>query len=165
MIINNTVPLIKNSLYFTNKNETAKVQSKTYKTGYEWQKAYSLSNVYYMPVNFTSARSSVIKDITHTAIYNKYFLPALQKKPKLGLFEFIKEFPLTQSSAEEVKEFLFGITQDEVLSKSFIEEINKNPRRADGNVAILLDKLGSADSFKEWYYHEKGYQRAYERYF
>lgn len=164
MILN--VSPYKSNYYLNNYGKTVRMQSSVSVPNNVEQNVQPLSNIYYLPLNFTGVHNAIIKDIEQTVIYNNHYLPALKKKPKLGLFEFLKELSPTKSiSHKEIKEFLFGITKNEDLSKAFIEEINQNPRKASENTAVLLRQLGSADAFKEWYYHESGYQRAYEKYF
>ena len=108
----------------------------------------------YQP-NFLGNISLNVKNIENTKLYSTYL------KSGSSLFEFIKNI---KANRVEVFEFLFGITKDENLSKDFITEINAEPRKADENTKILLNKIGS-ERFKSWYYHKDGYQRAYERYF
>ena len=112
-------------------------------------------NVFYIHPSFLG-RSTVIKDLAETGLYKQFV------NSGKSFFRFIKD---SKTNPRQVKEFLFGITKDENASKSFIEEITQNPKMADKITGVLLDKIGSVDSFKEWYYHKFGYQRAYERYF
>ena len=98
----------------------------------------------------------VVKELEKTSLYKQFV------KSGKSYFGFIKE---AKATPKQIAEFLFGITKGEKSSKLFIEEITKNPKMADKNTGILLDKIGSVDSFKQWYYHKNGYQRAYERYF
>ena len=110
---------------------------------------------YYPHPSFLGAMR-VVKDLEKTSLYKQFV------KSGKSYFGFIKD---TNAKPRQIAEFLFGVTKDEKSAKSFIEEITKNPRKADTNTSILLDKMGSVNSFKEWYYHKYGYQRAYERYF
>ena len=105
---------------------------------------------------FMGKVTHMVKDLEKTKLYSDFI------RTDKGLFEFVKEVKATPA---KVIEFLFGITKDENASRDFINEINAEPRKADENTRILLDKLGSTDNFKTWYYHQDGYQRAYERYF
>ena len=98
----------------------------------------------------------VVKDLEKTSLYKQFV------KSGKSYFEFVKD---SNARPRQISEFLFGITKSEDASKSFIEEITKNPRKADKITSILLKKIGGKDAFKEWYYHKYGYQRAYERYF
>lgn len=109
-------------------------------------------------VLFTGNISYNIKDIEDTKLYKEY----CHAQDDLSLFDFVK---FKKASPAEFNEFLFSITKDEDLSREFIREINADPKKADENTKILLKKLGSVENFKNWYYHESGYQRAYERYF
>lgn len=109
-----------------------------------------------MAVNLEKNLLNQVKDLNKTKLYSDFV------NSKMRLFEFIKS---TKAHPALVREFLFGITKDESYSKDFISEINANPRKADENTRILFDKIGSNKDFKSWYFHQDGYQRAYERYF
>lgn len=109
----------------------------------------------YHPV-FTGKIHIVTKDLEKTKLYGDFI------KTDKGFFEFIKD---VKASPAKITEFLFGITKEENASRDFINEINADPRKADINTKILIDKIGSVSNFKMWYYHQDGYQRAYERYF
>ena len=125
------------------------------------------AQIYYLHPSFMGSPLTVVKDLEKTKLYKQLVAEnsLRQANDKLGLFEFLKTSESTRNKANAVKEFLFGITKSESASKSFIEEINKDPKKADFNTSVLIDKLGSIENFKEWYYHKLGYQRAYERYF
>ncbi len=101
-------------------------------------------------------KASLVKELSQTKLYSDY------KSSNKSFFEFIKSVKATPG---KVSEFLFGITKDEEASRKFISEINAEPKNADLNTKILLEKMGNSKNFKAWYYHQDGYQRAYERYF
>ena len=113
-------------------------------------------NIYYTNPAFLGRNYGCVKNLEKTALYKEF---KASGKPH---FAFIKD---SNASPKQIKEFLFGITKSEDSAKIFIEEINKNPKNADKNTKILVEKIGGADNFKSWYYHKDGYQRAYERYF
>ena len=98
----------------------------------------------------------VVKDLEKTSLYKQFV------KSGKSYFAFVKD---TEAKPKQISEFLFGITKNEDFSKNFIEEITKDPKKADKITSVLLKKIGGKDAFKEWYYHKYGYQRAYERYF
>lgn len=115
-----------------------------------------LMNYNISQINFQSNTIKLIKDINQTKLYPDFI------NSKKSLFQFIKT---SKANPALIYEFLFGITKNEKFSKDFITEINAEPRKADEYTNILLNKIGSAENFKTWYYHQDGYQRAYERYF
>lgn len=149
-LINNT------PLKMPNKNNAGSYYGSTEKSGVN-------SNVYYLPLNFGSRFT--VKPLENTKLYQP-FKKQQDGLFKKGYFEFIKQYPVKSKYAvNAVREFLFGITANEEAAKSFIEEITANPRTADSNLNVLLNKIGGVNNFKDWYYHKDGYQRAYERYF
>ena len=115
-----------------------------------------LMNYNISQINFQSNTIKLIKDINQTRLYSDFI------NSKKSLFQFIKTSSVNPAL---IYEFLFGITKNENLAKDFITEINAEPRKADEYTNILLNKIGSVENFKTWYYHQDGYQRAYERYF
>lgn len=116
----------------------------------------NINKHYNIHPSFLGQMSTPDKELTQTELF-----PEFVNSDKT-LFEFIKD---TEAPNEAVYEFLFGITKNEKASSEFIQEINANPRKADENTKLLLQKIGSVNKFKNWYYHQDGYQRAYERYF
>lgn len=142
-------------LQYTNNNKSNNVISINKKLPLAKRNFIQLQSYYPHP-SFLGAKAGIIKDIEKTALYKDFI------QSGKSYFEYIKN---STADPKKIKEFLFGITKSESASKNFIEEINKNPRLADNNTAELIDKLGSVDTFKQWYYHKNGYQRAYERYF
>lgn len=109
-------------------------------------------NAYY---NWISFKGNV--SLESSSLYNEY-----KNSDAKGLYDFIKT---TDAKPDAVYDFMLGITSNEELSKSFIQEINKDPRKSDEITSVLVDKIGGNDKFKKWYYNRDGYQRAYERYF
>lgn len=132
-----------------------KINRNTTMPQYNNETKFTKQTIYYQP-NFKQNTDYSIKDLNQTQLYYDFIE---SEKP---FFEYIKS---SLATPNQINEFLFGITKDEKASKAFIEEINDDPRMADKNTKILLNKLGSTASFKNWYYHQDGYQRAYERYF
>ena len=114
----------------------------------EFLPAYQAINFGYKPIP--------VMELSKTKLYPEFV------NSNKTFFEYIKG---TNASPARVMEFLFGITNNEKASKEFITEINSEPRKADANTKVLLEKLGSTENFKSWYYHQNGYQRAYEKYF
>ncbi len=59
---------------------------------------------------------------------------------------------------------LFEITKDEQKSKTFFDEILKEPRKSKSIVQDLCEKAGGVESFTNWYFAKDGYKAAYEKY-
>ena len=130
-----------------------------------------LSNVYYIHPSFMGAKEARL--LKKGPVLNKGYRDITAKYPEMGIFEYLTGwYPPAiasyreKSSHEMYKEFLYEVTGNEALSKSFIEEITQNPLNSDENMKRLLGLFNNdKDSFKSWYYHKDGYQRAYEKYF
>lgn len=132
-----------------------------------------ISNVYYTHPSFMGAKEARLLNGKLCERLCTGYKEATAKRPNLGLFEYLTEGYAPQlhtfSDMERRlinEDFLFEITKNKELSKSFIEEITHDPLKADENLAKLLGLFNNnINAFKAWYYHQDGYQRAYERYF
>ena len=112
----------------------------------------SSPNSYYNMISFRGSEA-----LKSSPLYKEYKMSGAD-----GFYDFIKS---ADAEPAAMYNFMLGITSDEKASKSFIEEINSDPRKSDEITSVLVDKIGGNDNFKRWYYNKDGYQRAYERYF
>ena len=102
-----------------------------------------LSNVYYIHPSFMGAKEARL--LKKGPVLNKGYRDITAKYPEMGIFEYLTGwYPPAiasyreKSSHEMYKEFLYEVTGNEALSKSFIEEITQNPLNSDENMKRLL---------------------------
>jgi len=80
---------------------------------------------------------------------------------KKSVISFIEDI---NAAPQQIKEFLFAMTSDEVASQKFIKEVVANPREHEKITNTLLIKIGGEKDLLEWIFAPKGYQKAYEKY-
>ncbi|MDD3419734.1 MAG: hypothetical protein PHE78_03930, partial [Candidatus Gastranaerophilales bacterium] len=94
------------------------------------------------------------KELEKTALYQSF------QDSKKNIFEFVQE---VEAPAKDVKEFLFGVTKSLEHSKAFVKEAISDPRKSQEITTKLVQKVGGSRNFAEWYFHNDGYQKAYEK--
>lgn len=98
---------------------------------------------------------TVVKNIEATSLGKKYL------NSKESIFNFINKI---DEPATNVKEFLLAITADKDKGFDFIKEITQDPRKSKNIVNTLIQKVGGKNNFTDWYYHPKGYAKAYSQF-
>lgn len=104
---------------------------------------------------------SIAKDIKSTELYSDFEKTVNADSSRI--YEFITSSEIKKTPTQTM-EFLLAVTANDKLAEGFIKEITANPRESKQVVKNLINELGGKKNFNKWYWDNKGYYIAFDKF-